>query len=220
MDTPNQPKSEPNAVVVPGEDYQLVVPDLDSPVIDLLNNTATQELVRVTPSADCYSVAYQSSPTAEWESLAETVSMQEAAKKAAYVQEFDIKVVEDSRTGLGQVYLRPGQGSGLAVQSRDHFPIHLTRSTPDPSRVGNEVLIEAPGERERAIFEKPAFTVKTRTSQTEQWQTIHAIHELVNPSEALAALKNIADIDIWTPDSSSTLSEFVMRPIAPSPAWL
>lgn len=219
MNTPNQPESEPDAVVVPGGDYQLVVPDLNSPVIDLLNNTATQELVRVAPSGDCYSVAYRADSTAEWELLAEVASIQEAAKKAAYVQEFDIEVVEDSRTGLGQVYLRPGQGGGLAVQSRNHFPIHLTRSTPDPSRVGSEILVEAPSEQERAIFEKPAFTVKTRTSQTEQWQTIHAIHELVKPSDALAALKNIADVDIWTPDAPSSLSEFVTRPETPSPVW-
>lgn len=219
MNTPNQPEPEPSAVVVPGPDCQLVIPEINPPVIDLLNSTATRELVRVTPDSNCYSVTYRSHPAADWELLAESSSMQEAAKKAAYVQEFDIEVVEDSRTGLGQVYLRPGRGGGLAVQSRDHFPIHLTSSTPDPSRVGDEVLIEAPGEQERAVFEKPAFTVKTRSSQTEQWQTIHSIHELVNPSNALASLRNIADVSIWTPDAPSSLSEFVMRPGTPSPAW-
>ena len=130
MNTLNQ--SEPAAVVVPGPDYKLAVPELDSPVLDLLNSTVSEELVRVTPSGNCYSVRHRSNPDAEWETLAEVATMQEAVKKAAYVQEFGVEMVKDRQTGLGEVYLNPGRVGGIAVRSRDHFLIQLTHTATDP----------------------------------------------------------------------------------------
>lgn len=205
-------------MVVPGTDYQLAVPELDSPVIELLNSTVSQEFARVTPSTDQFSVAYQPRPDAEWETVAETTSVQEAIKKAACVQEFDIETVEDSRTGLEQTYLRPGIGGGIAVRSRNYFPIHLTQTATESHRTADEVLIEAPDEQDRAVFGKPAFAVKTRTSRSEQWRTIHAVHELASPSKVLAVLNNITSVDVWTPDTPSPLREFVEKSASPSSA--
>lgn len=214
MNTPNQ--SEPDAVVVPGPDYKLAVPELDSPVLDLLNSTVSEELIRVTPSGNCYSVRYRSTPDAEWEALAEVATMQEAVKKAAYVQEFGVEIVKDSQTGLGEVYLNPGRAGGIAVRSREHFPIQLTHTATDPIRGGSEILIEAPSEQERVVFGKPAFTVKTRTARANPWQTIHTVHEFINPAEAITVLGDIANVGVWTPDTPSALREFVEKSVRPS----
>ncbi|MHC3381769.1 hypothetical protein [Haloarcula sp. H-GB5] len=129
--------------------------------------------------------------------------MQEAIKKAAYVCEFDVEMVEDSQTELKQTYLRPGREGGIAVRSRNYFPIHLTQTATGPHRSGNEVLIEAPDEQDRAIFGKPAFAMKTRTSRSEQWRTFHTVHDPMNPSEVLTVLNNITNVDVWTPRTSS-----------------
>lgn len=202
------------AVVVPGPNYMLAVPEVQSAVIDLLSQTAPDELVRVNPRGQSYTVAYRPAPAANWETLAETSSLEDAVEKAAHVQGFSVERVQDGDTGLEELYLNPGGRGGFALSSRDHFPFHLSRSDPQ-SQPGTipEFLIEAPNGQQRAVFDQPAYAVKTQSSSGSPWQTIRTVNELVTPASILPHAESLSGVTVWSAESSSlSLHEFVQQP--------
>lgn len=207
----------PTAIVVPGSDYKLALPELDSPVLDLVSAVAPEELVRVAPRTDGYRVQFRPAPNETWETLTRTKSMPEAVQKAACVQEFNVQTERDLETGLVELYLSPDDAGGVRLDSRDHFPLHLVRTKSDLFSLGTrEFLIEAPNAHHRAAFGQPGYTIKTRTEDGGSWQLIHSEECLVSPAVVLQDLGTIAGVSVWTSDLDTDIKKFVADASRPS----
>lgn len=200
-----------DVLLVPGNDYQIKVPELTPPQFTLINIKHPHDAVTVKEKEDhSYGVFYRSRGKSR--EIAADNDIKEAVRKGAAIQGIDVKVTTDDYTGNKDLQIAPGENGGLVIGQTADLPIHLIQENLNPFTPElQEFLLEGPtpAEPNNRPVHNPHYQVKKRPIGTISWNSVHTINSKKNPAEATLEFGNIAGIDIYTPKMDTPLPAFV-----------